>query len=169
MRHPPQYEAVRRKFAQLNSSGYRTILLSNEFLASLGLGEIEKLRELIGAPDIRVVFFCRRWTDRIPSMCFQKIFAGGTHALPEFFVRLTGSRRSRKEFDYALVWDHWSQVFGRENLLLFPFSNFVDREQDVYQRFCRTCWKFRRCRSLRSKAPPPGPARRPRKPNFCAP
>jgi hypothetical protein len=128
--------ALRAQFNTLNESGFKTIILTNEYLANLPVAAIERLRDVIDAPDVRIVYACRRWSDRLPSMWFQHIFENGTRTLPHFYSALISQKEFGPEVDYAQIWDNWAGVFGRANLMLFPYSNLKDRGDDLFDRFC---------------------------------
>lgn len=165
LRQPQHWEEARQAFQRLNESGARTVLLTDEFLADLSAEEVARLPGLMGdVPDVRIVYAVRRWSDRLPSQWFQHVFFGGTLTLPEWLGqqlrRKTGAAGTAgaagaavapgNEVAYARVWRRWAEVFGRQGIVLFPFSTVVDAGDDPFDRFCADVLEI---------APPAVPAR----------
>jgi hypothetical protein len=135
-------------FEKLNAEGHNTVLIYGEHLSMLPLEKLQQLRELIGASDVRVVYNCRRWSDRLGSIWNQGIFMGGTLSLPEFYWALAGGANPREylprwnkdglsnDLDYSVAWQALAQVFGRDSLQIFPYSDIMDRGDDMFVRFC---------------------------------
>lgn len=143
-----QAEKLRPIFARINQEGHKTVVLSCEHLIFLRPDELAKLREVIGVPDIEIVYVMRRWSDRIASLWNQSLFMGGYQTLPEFYLGLLdertpeyypkklGARAGGYDIDYSLAWREITSVFGRDALRLFSYSTVMDGKSDVYTRFC---------------------------------
>jgi hypothetical protein len=142
--HLPVFSAVRRKteaelrpiFERLNAAGYNTIVLSCEFMSKFGRDPLTRLRALTGSDDVEVVYAVRRWSDRIPSMWFQSLFAGSGATLPEYYVNLLNIMAKNGDIDYSIAWRKIADIFGRGSLKLFPYSTIMDRGEDIFSRFC---------------------------------
>ncbi len=155
--HLPVFEALVRKdaeslrpaFARLNAAGHQTILLSCEMFIFLGREDFAALRDVTGATEIRVVYTCRRWSDRFTSIWNQTLFMGSSHSLPEFILsvqaaatpnsqakRVPGIDRAR-DLEYNMTWRMLENVFGREGLQIFPYSVVMDRGEELFAAFCR--------------------------------
>lgn len=144
-----QHEKLRPIFAEINQGGHQTVVLSCEHLIFLSRAEFTLLRELIGVPDIQIVYVVRRWSDRIASLWNQSLFMGGSQTLPEFYLGLLDGRTPeyyRKslgpnaggyDIDYSLSWREHAAVFGREAVNLFSYSTAMDSKADVFTRFCQ--------------------------------
>jgi hypothetical protein len=142
--HTPVGIAVRRQrekqlrpvFEKLNAAGHSVVLLSSEQLSFLSGKQMAWLRDVIGVPDIDVVYTCRRWSGRVPSMWFQSLYKGEAHTLPEYYIKLLNGQAKRETVDYSLYWRQLAEVFGRDHVLLFPYSNIMDKGQDIFVKFC---------------------------------
>ena len=154
--HMPVYNAMVRKqeeklrpiFARINQEGHKVVVLSCEHLIFLRPDEFTRLGELIGVPDIQIVYVVRRWSDRIASLWNQSLFMGGAQTLPEFYLGLLNGRTPeyyRKnlgpnaggyDIDYSLSWREHEGVFGRDAVRLFSYSTVMDGKSDVFTRFC---------------------------------
>jgi len=144
-----QGETLRPKFERLNAAGHHTILLSCEHLIFLRPEAFAMLRDLTGASDIKVVYTCRRWSDRVSSIWNQTLFMGATHSLPEFYLGMLAGeapnyypKKMREndpssDLDYSISWRMLESVFGREALQIFPYSAIMDRGGDLFDAFCQ--------------------------------
>jgi hypothetical protein len=154
--HMPVYAAMVRKqseklrpiFARINAEGHETVVLSCEHLIFLRPEEFTQLRDLIGVPDIQIVYVVRRWSDRIASLWNQSLFMGGSQTLPEFYLGLLdgrtpeyyrktlGPKAGGYDIDYSLSWREHAAVFGRDAVRLFSYAAVTDGKSDVFERFC---------------------------------
>ena len=144
-----QGETLRPVFAALNAAGHKTVVLSCEHMVFLKPAEMRVLRDVTGASDVRVVYTCRRWSDRLASIWNQNLLMGDTQSLPEFFFSLTAGEAPSympkwlreqgpgADLDYSVTWKQVEDVFGRDGLTIFPYSDIMDRGGDVYEHFCR--------------------------------
>jgi hypothetical protein len=131
-----QEEDLKPAFKRLNESGYKTVLLSCEFLSKLDTAQLSRLKAVVGVDDIEIVYVVRRWSDRIPSVWSQTLYTGGSENLPVFYVDLLNRMAHHPEIDYTIFWNKVAAAFGRENLSLFPYSTIMDQREDVFARFC---------------------------------
>lgn len=127
---------VAEPLAKLNTSVYRIVVLSCEGFDDLGLDQLNVLREAIGERPVEVVYYCRRWSDRIPSTWRSNVEMGHFLNLPEFYARFRNPANS-PEVNYSRAWDKWGQVFGRESLRLVSYSNLVEHKVDPAEHFFR--------------------------------
>lgn len=154
--HMPVYKAIVRRrgevlrpiFERINQLGCKTVLLSCEHLIFLRPDGLRLLKEATGAEEFEIVYVLRRWSDRISSLWNQGLFMGGMDTLPEFYLSLTDGRRpefypkflpetsGRYDIDYSLSWQDWAGVFGRDAIRLFSSSAVLDRNDDIFVRFC---------------------------------
>jgi len=142
-------ETLRPIFDKLNASGHDTIVLSSEHLSLLRPDLLKFLRELTSADEVRVVYTCRRWSDRLSSIWNQTLFMGGTQSLPEFYLAMLAGVAPNyypprlkevgpaSDLDYSITWRSLESIFGRENLQIFPYSDIMDRDGDLFHHFCR--------------------------------
>ena len=143
-----QHETLRPIFARINGEGHKTVVLSCEHLIFLNPDEFALLRDLIGVPDIQIVYVMRRWSDRIASLWNQALFMGSAQTLPEFYLGLLDGRTPEyyrknlgphaggRDIDYSLSWREHAAVFGRDAVRLFSYSTVMDGKSDVFERFC---------------------------------
>ena len=129
-----QAETLRPVFQRLNAAGHDTILISCEHLIFVKPEGFVALREATGASDFKVVYTCRRWSDRLSSIWNQTLFMGATHSLPEFYLAILAGEAPNyypkwmkevdpgSDLDYSISWRAVEAVFGRDALEIFPYS-----------------------------------------------
>jgi hypothetical protein len=114
-------DALAREIA---ASGAATLLLSNELLSARlrNRGEVARLKTLCDslASKTKVIVYLRNQADFLVSRYTNVIWEGGTGDF-HFNGRATIA-------DYALLLDRWSEVFGKENIVIRRFepSDFPD-------------------------------------------
>jgi hypothetical protein len=124
-------------FLAMNASRYDTVLLSAEDLADLRSERIAELRELIGTSAVRVVFYCRRWSELVPSGWQETIKHGSTSTLPEFLTPHAINPDGSNILNYGHTIRRFAEHFGLANISLVSYSNLVDSGADLWPHFCR--------------------------------
>jgi hypothetical protein len=133
-----RYAEVRDTFSKLNSGGSHTIVLSCEGLADLTPEQFAVLRDAIGNNPIEVVYYCRRWTERIPSDWKQSVQMGMFATLPEFYAVYIQQAFYSGSVNYSLVWARVVSIFGRKSLKLVSYSDLRDQRTDIFRHFAKT-------------------------------
>ncbi len=133
-----RYGEVKAAFGQLNSSGCRIVVLSCEGFADLTPEQFEVLRDAIGANPVELVYFCRRWSERIPSDWKQSVQMGLFANYPEFYVDYIRHALYSGSVNYSLVWAIIARIFGRKSLKLVSYSNLRDKNIDLFRYFAAT-------------------------------
>ena len=130
----PKLEGV---FAQLSRSGHKTILLSCEGFIGVSKETLAYLRTLIGASEVRIVFYARRWSDWIPSQWQQTVKQGETETFPEMYARTLATAFGEHGINYNIILDKFADVFGHDSIQIVPYSSLLDRGQDISVQFVR--------------------------------
>jgi hypothetical protein len=129
---------VKDSFKQLNAAGHRVVVLSCEGFDALEPDRLQLLRDAIGKNPIEIVYYCRRWSDRIPSDWKQEIKMGACPTLPQFYASYLRNPIDTDAVNYSRVWEKFSRIFGRKSLRLVSYSNLRDRGVDLYSHFVTT-------------------------------
>jgi len=131
-------------FHDLGAGGYRYVCFSNEGFWRLSEEQLLYLRELLSGFEIRIVHYCRRWSERIPSLWKQNVKEGFVVTFPEYLSRAIRAPLMVPDLNHRLVWDKFAAVFGRESLHVVPFNNLVDNEVDLVEHFLETFfgWQY---------------------------
>jgi hypothetical protein len=136
--------ALEQAFATMNAADHEVIVLSWEGAYTLPVQALEYLRSLTGPQnEVAVVFYLRRFSERLPSLWKQEIKAGRTVTLPEAVVRATRHPMEGVEYNATLSWDRWANVFGRDSLNLVSLDNLREHKVDLFDHFALTFlnWK----------------------------
>jgi hypothetical protein len=130
-----RYAEVRDTFSQLNSGGSPIIVLSCEGFSDLTPEQFAALRDAIGNNPVELVYYCRRWTERIPSDWKQSVQMGMFATLPEFYAEYIRHAFYSGSVNYSLVWATVVSIFGRKSLKLVSYSNLRDQKIDLFRHF----------------------------------
>jgi hypothetical protein len=127
-----------KTFAELNAAGHKVIVLSCEGFDDLSAQHLEPLGEAIGPHPVEIVYYCRRWAERIPSDWQQHIKMGQFATFPEFYAAYLRAPTHTAAVNYSLVWRNYADVFGRSSLRIVPYNTLRDRRIDIFQHFRET-------------------------------
>ena len=131
-----QGKDLKADFDAINATDAETVILSCEGFDDLKLGELERLRRYIGDHPVEIVYYARRWSDRIPSDWRQRVMMGQYATFPEFYIRFLSNPEGTGEINYSIVWKTFEQIFGRQSLRIVSFNNLVDCGIDLFKHFC---------------------------------
>lgn len=129
----PDLEAI---FRRLNHAGHATVVLSCEGFAGLPTDRLRYFRDQLGGAEVEIVFYVRRWSDRIPSSWRQTIKMGRHETLPEYYAPLMRDPTKAPNLNYSLVWDRFADVFGRNSLRIVSQTNLAEHKVDLFRHFC---------------------------------
>ncbi len=133
--HDPHLQA---EFAALNASAYQTMILSSEDMVDLPNDALVYLKDLLDGQSVMLVFYCRRWSELIPSAWQEVVKQGSSQCLPEFLaghlINPVGS--SIVNYDHAL--GRLSHIFGSDALQLVSYNNLAERDADLLKHFLET-------------------------------
>lgn len=125
------------EFAALNASRHKMVLISAEDLADLPGESIAYFKSLLGGAQARIIFYCRRWSELLPSGWQEMIKHGDTLTFPEFLSRHFVNCFGSHTINYAHTLGRYAQQFGLVNISLVSYSNIVDDNRDLLTNFCQ--------------------------------
>lgn len=128
-------EYLRRDFAEMNNSKYDKILISAEDLSNLLMSELDLLRSLVEDSDLVIVYYCRRWSERLPSLWQEWIKQGQSFLFPEYYCQETEYAENSRIINFAIWLDKVSSTFGMEKINLVSYSNILDQKGDTLKHF----------------------------------
>ena len=123
-----QFEAIER-----DDPDY--VLISAEDLSLLETPAVGLLKTLVGGNSLTVVFYCRRWSELLPSLWQEKVKHGYHATFPEFLNDETTDPFASEVMNFAKRLDIYSSIFGRESVKLVSYSNVCDDEVDLASHF----------------------------------
>lgn len=131
-------EDLKSDFDKLNRKGVQTVILSCEAFDGLKASHLTRLKEYIDGNPVEIVYYARRWSDRIPSDWRQWVMMGNYLTFPEYYIQFLSNPEGSGEFNYSIVWEQFANVFGRDSLRIVSFNNLVDRQVDLFKHFMKT-------------------------------
>ena len=125
-------------FGRLNASDYNTILISSEDLVSVSGQGLRYLKSLIEGRPVEIVFYCRRWSELLPSLWQESVKQGMTHSLGEFLAKQLLDPMKSSAINFCIVIDRYAEVFGSESIKLVSYNHLVDSNIDLYEHFVKS-------------------------------
>jgi hypothetical protein len=125
-------------FEQIARSGVEDVLISAEDLNSLEEKELGYLREALGGDQAVVIFYCRRWSELLPSLWQERVKHGFDETFPEFVAFHIRNPLDSRLLNFAFALDKYARVFGRENVRIVSYSNVCDDGLDLAEHFFDT-------------------------------
>lgn len=129
--------SLRETFAQLNRSGADTILLSSESFSKLDDAAVRRLHGLLGSARSTVIFYCRRWSELLPSLWREAVKHGSLTTLPEFALSCLSNPAAAEEINFDLVLGRFVSVFGSRALKLVSYNSLLESNVDLLAHFCQ--------------------------------
>jgi len=130
-----RYAEVKDAFRQINATDARIVVLSCETFDDLSVDQLMVLRDAIGNNPCEFVYYCRRWSDRIPSDWKQSVKMGRYENFPDFYGWYMRHPVDFWSVNYSGIWGRFSNIFGRKSLRLVSYSYLVDRQFDMVRHF----------------------------------
>jgi hypothetical protein len=122
---------------RLNRAGAGTILLSSETLSYLSDGDVRRLHAILGGEPATIVFYCRRWSELLPSSWRELVKHGSLTTLPEFVLSCLGDPTASEVVNFDRVLGRYATVFGAENLRVASYNGVLAAGEDLLTHFCR--------------------------------
>ncbi len=123
-----QFEAIERAKPE-------SVLISGEGLNLLESGPIELLKTLLGSNPVTIIFYCRRWSELLPSLWQEKVKHGHDETFPEFLADHATDPFASPVINFAKRLGLYASVFGRRNIALVSYSNLCDDGIDLAEHF----------------------------------
>jgi hypothetical protein len=130
-----RFAEVEATFREIAAQNHKMVVISSEDMENLTPAQFEKLRDAMGNNPVDIVYYCRRWCERIPSSWKQAIKNGLYPTLPEFYLATVRHALFNASANYSLIWDTICGVFGRKSLKLVSYSNLRDGRVDIFRHF----------------------------------
>ena len=124
-------------FQTLRESGHEVILLSCEGFSGMTQTERQRLKQLTGDNKVEIIFFCRRWSDWIPSAWQQHVKGGEAGTLPEFVVDTLSSMSVIPAINFEPILDGFEDDFGTGCIRVLSYSDLLDSKTDIAEVFFR--------------------------------
>jgi hypothetical protein len=126
---------LRAQFAEIRRSGPDVILISAEGIGHLDHTALDLLASLIGADPVTIIFYCRRWSEILPSLWQETVKHGDDDTFPEFLARHLADPIGSPVLNLTHAVDRYASVFGRSNVAVVSYSNICDQRLDLAEHF----------------------------------
>jgi hypothetical protein len=128
-------DQLRSEFDRIERDDPEYVLISAEGLNHLQEPALALLKTLTRGQPVTVIFYCRRWSDLLPSLWQEKIKHGYDETFPEFFSLNLNDPSASPIMNFALRLEIYSKLFGRDNLRLVSYSDLCDDGIDLAGHF----------------------------------
>jgi hypothetical protein len=125
---------VREQLQEILALRPRCVVISSEALSRLTLEQIVQLRQLLGSAPVEVVYYVRRWPERLPSLWQETVKFGHRATFPEFLATQLVRHSGSELWDTSMI-DRFSAVFGASQVRLVSYSHLVDSGIDIGNHF----------------------------------
>jgi hypothetical protein len=124
-------------FSQFNRSTSETILLSSETFSYADEASVRRLHALLSGEPAIVVFYCRRWSELIPSSWGQGVRHGSLLTFPPHAFSHLADPWSSELINFDHVLARWAAVFGGGSLRVASYNAVMETNEDLLTHFCR--------------------------------
>lgn len=126
---------LQAQFAEIRSSGPDVVLISAEGIGHLDHAALGLLASLIGADEVTIIFYCRRWSEILPSLWQETVKHGDDDTFPEFLARHLADPIGSPVLNLTHALDRYASVFGHSNVAVVSYSNICDQRLDLAEHF----------------------------------
>jgi hypothetical protein len=149
-----QTDQLRQELAALPVPADGTVVLSAEDLQFLEPPEIAGLAAALGTPDVTIVYYCRRWSELLPSVWQERVKHGDAQPLHDFLLTLAQNPHRSMLTHYGAVLDRYGAVFGASRVRVVSYNNLAESGLDLADHFVASFLP-----SLPGPLPPPADPR----------
>ena len=128
---------LRIEFDRLNRARWTNVLLSSETFSYFTDDQVRHLQALLGGEPAIVVFYCRRWSELIPSGWREIIKHGSLETLPEYVQNCLSDPSASRLINFELTLARYATIFGVEHLRVVSYNDVLESGQDLLTHFCR--------------------------------
>jgi hypothetical protein len=125
---------IKEQIREILARRHQHVVISCEALSRLDQREILLLRQLLGSAPAEVVYYVRRWPERLPSLWQESVKFGNTATFPEFLAEQLTRRDVSELWDTAMI-DRFTAVFGATQIKLVSYSHLIDQKFDIADHF----------------------------------
>jgi hypothetical protein len=127
-------DQIEEDLRRIMASRYDRVVVSCEAQSRLEPSQIERLRALLGTSAVRIIYYVRRWSERLPSLWQETVKFGYDATLPEYLLEQLVDPAGPELRDTAML-DRFAAVFGLTEIELVAYSHLVDQNVDIARHF----------------------------------
>lgn len=131
-------DILKRELHTIMQSAFSRVLISSEDLSNLPPREVALLGSLLDGVDTSFIFYCRRWSDYLPSHWQTAVQGGISASLPQTLRPFLREPAEHAAVNFALKLDKYARVFGRDRISIVSYSNIIDSGMNLAHHFFET-------------------------------
>jgi hypothetical protein len=93
---------------------------------------------MLGDSPVTIVFYCRRWSELVPSGWQEQIKQGQTTTFPECIAGHLANPYASNVLNYCNILDNYVDVFGLKNISLVSYNSVIEQGYDLASHFFKT-------------------------------
>jgi hypothetical protein len=129
---------IQEQVQEILAQRHEYVVISCEALSRLDQKQIVQLRQLLGSAPVQVVYYVRRWPERLPSLWQEAVKFGFTDTFPEFLAKQL-TRYDISELRDTVMIDRFAAVFGASRVKVVSYSHLTERSLDIASHFLASC------------------------------
>jgi len=137
LRDGGNYEAAVETMAKIRMDGAATLLISAEDLCTLGVVQVQRLRDLLGDSDVTIVYYVRRTSDLLFSSWQEDVKHNTTMIFPEYVLNHVRNPEASLFFNLEVRLKPFIEVFGKDALRIVGYSALRDNGIDLFKHFAK--------------------------------
>jgi hypothetical protein len=114
------------------------VLISSEDFSYLREPHLLQLRTILGDAPVTILFYCRRWSEMLPSVWQERIKHGFSETFPQFAAAVAKDPNRLDFVNFGNILDRYAAVFGKDCIRIVPYSNLTDSGTDIAEHFADT-------------------------------
>jgi hypothetical protein len=137
LRDGGHYEGAIETVAKLRADGAETVLISAEDLCTLGVVQVQRLRDLLGDSEVTIVYYVRRTSDLLFSSWQEDVKHNTLVTFPEYALNHVRNPEASLFFNLEVRLKPFIEVFGKEAIRIVGYSALRDNDIDLFKHFCQ--------------------------------
>jgi hypothetical protein len=128
------FTVIQEQVQEILAQRHEYVVISCEALSRLDQKQIVQLRQLLGSATAQVVYYVRRWPERLPSLWQETVKFGFADTFPEFLAKQL-TRYDTSELRDTVMIDRFAAVFGASRVKVVSYSHLAERSLDIASHF----------------------------------
>jgi hypothetical protein len=135
-------DSLTANFAELMTHD-GTVLLSSEDMADLTADDWAIVRLLLSNNATTFVFYCRRWSELIPSCWQEEVKQGSIETFPEFYAPRISNPFNNNIINYSITLDNIAKAFDQSAIALISYNNLAENNVDLFSHFVNSVLRLK--------------------------
>ncbi len=128
--------------ARIRAEDAETLLISAEDLCTLGVVQVQRLRDLLGDCEVTVIYYVRRTSDLLFSSWQEDVKHTTSMTFPEYALAHLRNPEASLFFNIDVRLKSWVEVFGKDSIRIVGYSALRDNAIDLFKHFAHRFLKW---------------------------